>query len=94
MDDYVLFLAPSTTLRGAASAEQFYVSVSRGIKSLHLYTDDKEALRTAVVRSQQARSAAEVWQVSQRQRQAGHQARRKAWWQRRRRGGTSAELRQ
>jgi hypothetical protein len=85
MDDQVPFLAQSTTSRGAASAEQFYVSVSRGIKSLHLYTDDKEALRAAVVRSSQARTAAEVFEASQRQQKAETQSRRKAWWQRQRR---------
>ncbi len=82
MDDKVPFLAQSATSRGAASAEQFYVSVSRGIKSLHLYTDDKETLRAAVVRSHQARTASEVFEASQRQRQAEQQANRKAWWQR------------
>jgi conjugative relaxase-like TrwC/TraI family protein len=85
MDDQVPFLAQSTTSRGAASTEQFYVSVSRGIKSLHLYTDDKEALRASVVRSSQARTAAEVFEASQRQQKAEAQSRRKAWWQRQRR---------
>jgi conjugative relaxase-like TrwC/TraI family protein len=85
MDDNVPILAQSTRSRGAASAQQFYVSVSRGVKSLHLFTDDKEALRAAVVRSQQARSAAEVWQASERQRLARQPARRKMWWQRSRR---------
>jgi conjugative relaxase-like TrwC/TraI family protein len=70
-EDKVPFLAQSTASRGAASAEQFYVSVSRGKQGLRVYTDDKEALRAAVVRSEHARSAAEVWQASQRQRQAG-----------------------
>jgi hypothetical protein len=93
MDDNVPFLARSTTSRGAASAEQFYVSVSRGIKSLHLYTDDKEALRAAVVRSSQARTASEVWEASQRQQKEKEQARRKAWWQRQR-VRTTAKLRQ
>ncbi|HWG42677.1 MAG TPA: hypothetical protein VN688_07815, partial [Gemmataceae bacterium] len=74
----------------ASSAEQFYVSAGRGEKALHLYTDDKEALRAAVTRVEQARSAAEVWQASQRQRQAEQQARRKAWWQRQRRGWAAA----
>jgi len=92
MDDNVPFLAQSSTSRGAASAEQFYVSVSRGIKSLHLYTDDKEALRAAVVRSQQARSAAEVFEASQRQRQAEQEVRRKSWWQRQWRRMTAARL--
>ncbi len=93
MDDNAPFLAQSTTSRGAASAQQFYVSVSRGIKNLHLYTDDKQALRAAVVRSQQARTASEVWEASQRQHKAEQQARRKAWWKRQK-VRTAAFLRQ
>jgi conjugative relaxase-like TrwC/TraI family protein len=93
MDDQTPLLAQSAASRGAASAEQFYVSVSRGIKSLHLYTDDKEALRAAVLRSQQARSADEVHQASQRQRQA-EQARRQEWWRRRQRRGWATALRE
>lgn len=94
MDDNVPFLAQSTTSRGAASAEQFYVSVSRGIQSLHLYTDDKEALRSAVVRSSQARTASEVFEASQRQQKAETQVRRKAWWQRQWRRWTEARRQQ
>lgn len=90
MEAKVVFVAQSGVSRGASSAEQFYVSAGRGEKALRLYTDDKEALRAAVARSEPARSAAEVWQVSQRQRQAEQQSRRKAWWQRRRRGWTAA----
>jgi hypothetical protein len=77
-----VFVAQSGLSRGASSAEQFYVSVGRGEKALRLYTDDKEALRLAVARSEQARSAAELWQASRRQRQSEQRARRKAWWQR------------
>jgi conjugative relaxase-like TrwC/TraI family protein len=66
----VVYVAQSRLSRGASSAEQLYVSAGRGEKALRLYTDDKEALRLAVARSEQARSAAEVWQASQRQRQA------------------------
>ncbi|MHB1425663.1 MAG: hypothetical protein ACYC3I_21045, partial [Gemmataceae bacterium] len=51
-------------------------------RTVCLYTDDKETLRLAVARSEQARSAGEVWQAGQRQRQAEAQARRQAWWQR------------
>ncbi len=82
MEAGVVFVAQSGMSRGASSAEQFYVSAGRGEKALRLFTDDKQALRLAVARSEQARSAAEVWQASQRQRQAEQQARRKAWWQR------------
>ncbi|HTU16537.1 MAG TPA: AAA family ATPase, partial [Gemmataceae bacterium] len=82
MEANVVFVAQSGVSRGASSAEQFYVSAGRGEKALRLYTDDKEALRLAVARSEQARSAAEVWQASQRKREAERQARRKAWWRR------------
>lgn len=82
MEAGVVFVVQSSMSRGASSAEQFYVSAGRGEKALRLYTDDKEALRAAVAGSEQARSAAEVWQAGQRQRQAGQQARRRAWWQR------------
>lgn len=91
MDDYVPTLAQSTVSRGAASAEQFYVSVSRGKKAVHIVTDDKEALRAAIVRSDRARSAAEVFQASERQRRAQQQARRQGWWQRSRRTFASAK---
>jgi conjugative relaxase-like TrwC/TraI family protein len=94
MEANVVFVAQSGVSRGASSAQQFYVSAGRGEKALRLYTDDKEALRAAVARSEQARSAAEVWQASQRQRQAEQQTRRKAWWQRRRRGWMAATLRE
>jgi conjugative relaxase-like TrwC/TraI family protein len=73
-EDEVPFLAQSGLSRGASSAQQFYVSVSRGTKSLRVYTDDKEALRAAVLRSEPARSAAEVWQARQAQRRATERA--------------------
>ncbi len=82
MEAGVVFVAQSGVSRGASSAEQFYVSAGRGEKALRLYTDDKEALRLAVARSEQARSAAEVWQASQQKREAEKQTRRKAWWRR------------
>jgi conjugative relaxase-like TrwC/TraI family protein len=70
LEDEVPFLAQSTTSRGASNARQFYVSVSRGTHALRLYTDDKEAVREAVMRSDQARSAYEVWQARERQAKA------------------------
>src|SRR5581483_9192233 len=84
----VVFVAQGGASRGASSAEQFYVSAGRGEKALRLYTDDKDALRLAVARSEQARSAADVWQASERQRQAQERAGREclARRQKRRRG--------
>jgi hypothetical protein len=86
----VVFVAQSGVSRGAASAEQLYVSAGRGEKALRLYTDDKDALRAAVARSDRARSAGEVRQAQQRQRQAEDRAarehrarrrqRRRGWW--------------
>jgi hypothetical protein len=70
----VPFLAQSGASRGASSSQQWYVSTGRGIKAVRVYTDDKDALRAAVARSEQNRTAAEVWQASQRQRQAEHRA--------------------
>jgi hypothetical protein len=54
--DHVL-IAQSAASGRAASQEQFYVSVSRGRKSAHVFTDDKEALRRAVQLSSARRSA-------------------------------------
>ncbi|MGP1346141.1 MAG: MobF family relaxase [Phycisphaerales bacterium] len=41
-------LVQSSASQGAASAEQFYVSISRGRDSVVVYTDDKQALFDAV----------------------------------------------
>lgn len=78
MEADVVLVAQSGLSRGASSAEQFYVSAGRGEKAVHWYTDDKETLRLAVSRSDQARSAAEVWQASEEQRRHQHQV----WWRR------------
>jgi conjugative relaxase-like TrwC/TraI family protein len=79
-EDEVPFLVQSGLSRGASSAQQFYVSVSRGKQGLRVYTADKDALRAAVVRSEVARSASEVWEASQRQRQAaGQEAWQRIW---------------
>ena len=46
-----VFLAQSADSNPAASREQFYVSISRGRKSVTIYTDDKKELKKAVYRS-------------------------------------------
>lgn len=43
-----VFIAERAASLGAASAEQFYVSVSRARREVRIYTDDKEALARAV----------------------------------------------
>ena len=55
-----VLIAQNTQIGGATGAEQFYVSVSRGKKSVEIFTDDKEALREQVERSQQRMSATEL----------------------------------
>ena len=65
MDKDVAFVAQSASSLPASNAQQFYVSASRGVLGLRIYTDDKEALKKAVMRSDQARSASEVWQARQ-----------------------------
>jgi len=65
MDEDYCFVAQSAASLGATSAQQFYVSASRGKLGLRVYTDDKETLRKAVARSEQSGSATLVWQARQ-----------------------------
>lgn len=46
-----VFIAQGADAFAASSREQFYVSVSRGRHSVHVFTDDKEALARAIGRS-------------------------------------------
>jgi conjugative relaxase-like TrwC/TraI family protein len=46
-----VFVAQGAEGFAAASREQFYVSISRGKKSVRVFTDDKDALRHAIERS-------------------------------------------
>ena len=55
-----VLIAQSTESGGASSAEQFYVSVSRGKKSVEIFTDNKEELREQIQRSHQRLSATEL----------------------------------
>jgi len=54
-----VFLGQSRDSLPASSAEQFYVSASRGKKRVTIYTDDKESLREAISRSDDRLSATE-----------------------------------
>lgn len=55
-----VIVAQSSLSVGAASSEQFYVSVSRGRDSVAIYTDSKESLIEAVKRSGARVSAVEM----------------------------------
>ena len=57
--DHVL-IAQSAASYAASSQEQAYVSATRGRRSAHIYTDDKEALRAHIIRSGQRGSATEL----------------------------------
>lgn len=54
-----VIVAESADSYGAASREQFYVSVSRGKKAVSIYTDDRDALLEAVSRSERHMTATE-----------------------------------
>ena len=47
--DHVLFC--DSGVRAASNAQQWYVTISRGRKSIRIFTPDKQALRNAVARS-------------------------------------------
>jgi hypothetical protein len=47
--DHVLF--SDSSVRAASSAQQWYVTISRGRKSIRIFTPDKRALRNAIGRS-------------------------------------------
>jgi len=55
-----IFLAQGADYAGATSTEQFYVSVSRGKKSVELFTDDKEEIRKQIQHSNKDLSATEL----------------------------------
>lgn len=57
--DHVL-VGQSASFAAASSAEQFYVSASRGKKSVTVFTDDKRALLEAVRRSDDSLTATEL----------------------------------
>jgi hypothetical protein len=47
--DYVLF--SDSAVRAATNNQQWYVTISRGKKGIHIFTCDKEALRDNITRS-------------------------------------------
>jgi len=47
--DYVLF--SDSTVKAATNNQQWYVTISRGKKGIHIFTRDKEALRENITRS-------------------------------------------
>lgn len=55
-----VIIAESADSLGAASREQFYVSVSRGRYQAKVFTDDREALRDAIGRSNSRLAAVEL----------------------------------
>lgn len=58
--DHVIVAQSGLSSSGASDANQFYVSVSRGRKDVHIYTDDIDALRENVARVRERKMALEV----------------------------------
>src|SRR5262249_5746070 len=56
--DYVLF--SDSTIKAATSAQQWYVTISRGRRGIRIFTPDKEQLRENVARSGHRPLALEV----------------------------------
>lgn len=56
--DHVLF--SDSTIKAATNAQQWYVSISRGRKSVRIFTPDKERLREAVSQSGHRRLAVDL----------------------------------
>jgi conjugative relaxase-like TrwC/TraI family protein len=61
-----VLVAQSSKSIFASSREQFYVSVSRGKKSIHIYTDDRRELQQAVGNSSLRRAGIELAGISAR----------------------------
>jgi ATP-dependent exoDNAse (exonuclease V) alpha subunit len=61
-----VFIGQSADSFAATSREQFYVSCSRGRKSATVYTNDKQALRVQLARSEQQLAARDVAAVGSR----------------------------
>lgn len=55
-----VFIAQNADSSSASSREQFYVSVSRGRENVAIYTDDKQALKEAVLGSSSRMAAMEL----------------------------------
>jgi hypothetical protein len=55
-----VFISQSAASGRAASAEQFYVSVSRGREMARIYVDQKDAVREAITGERQRMSATEL----------------------------------
>lgn len=65
-----VLIAQSSMSLGAASTEQFYVSVSRGKTEVGIFTDNKKELQENVTRSTQRMTADDVAQRARQQQQA------------------------
>jgi hypothetical protein len=59
--DHVLF--SDSAIRAATNAQQWYVTISRGRKSIQIFTPDKQQLRQAIVRSGERELALDLLSV-------------------------------
>lgn len=56
-----VFIAQSRESLAASSTEQFYVSSSRGVQAVHVFTDDQVALQQKIRESSLRKSASDLW---------------------------------
>lgn len=66
-DAEVVIIAQSAISFPASNEKQFYVSASRGVKTCRIYTDAKEELQKAVMRSGERAAAKEIQELATRQ---------------------------
>ncbi len=59
-----VLIAQSSASFPASNEKQFYVSVSRGVERCFIYTDDKAALKEAVLQDANRLSAADIAELS------------------------------
>jgi hypothetical protein len=68
--DHVLF--SDSAVRAATNAQQWYVTISRGRKSIQIFTPDKQQLREAIMRSGERELALDLLRAGARRYGVGH----------------------
>jgi conjugative relaxase-like TrwC/TraI family protein len=71
--DYLLFL--DSAIRAATNQKQWYVTISRGRKGIHIFTTDKEQLRENIASSGNRQLAIELAETNGRRQAAGQRSR-------------------
>jgi conjugative relaxase-like TrwC/TraI family protein len=75
--DNVLF--SDSAIRAATNAQQWYVTISRGRRSIQIFTPDKEQLRHAIMRSGERELALDLLRASARRHDLRHHVHHSLW---------------